>query len=130
AYEQQPHHQLIVWIGKTTGGVPIEDWSAKAVKAWGIGRKGENDSVSLIVMADDRKLRFEVGYGLEGDVPDNIASRIIREIITPQLKSGDTGCALTAGMEAVIAAIGGAPPAAANPGDQNNSYEDHPVSLF
>ena len=60
-------------------------------------------------MADDRKLRFEVGYGLEGQVPDIIASRIIREIITPQLQSGNTGAAITAGMEAIAAAIGEGP---------------------
>ena len=55
AYERQTKHQLIVWIGKSTEGDSIEDWSTRAVKEWGIGRKGENDGIALIVMADDRK---------------------------------------------------------------------------
>ena len=109
AYEQQTHHQLIVWIGKTTGDASIEEWSANAVKAWGVGRKGVNDGLALIVMADDRKLRIEVGYGLEGQVPDIIANRIIRDVITPQLRLGKTGVAITAGMESIAAAIGEVP---------------------
>jgi uncharacterized protein len=109
AYEQQTHHQLIVWIGKTTGDDSIEEWSARVVKAWGVGRKGINDGLALFVMADDHKLRFEVGYGLEGNVTDLIASRIIRETITPLFQAGNNGAAITSGMEAIAAAIGEGP---------------------
>ena len=131
AYEQQTHHQLIVWIGKTTGGVPIEDWSTKVVRAWGIGRKGQSDGIALIVMADDHMLRFEVGYGLEGPVPDLIASRIIRDVITPQIKSGNTAGGITSGMEAIAAAIGEGPlPGSAYRGNEDARYEDRPVPLL
>ena len=131
AYEQQTHHQLIVWIGKSTEGDSIEDWSARAVKAWGIGRKDFNDGIALIVMAGDRKLRFEVGYGLEGPVPDITASRIIREIITPQLQAGNPGGAITAGMEAVALAIGEGPlPGAAYRGDGRGNRAARPLSIF
>jgi uncharacterized protein len=130
AYEQQTHHQLIVWIGKTTGDASIEDWSAKAVKAWGVGRKGANDGLALIVMADDRKLRIEVGYGLEGQVPDIIANRIIRDVITPQLRSGNTGSAITAGMESIAAAIGDGPLPGSAVRDENQGFEQRPLSIF
>jgi len=131
AYEQQTHHQLIVWIGKTTGDDSIEEWSARVVKAWGIGRKGINDGLALFVMADDRKLRFEVGYGLEGQVPDVIASRIIREIITPQLQSGSPGVAITAGMEAIAAAIGEGPlPGGVARSRNEEEFQGRPISLL
>jgi uncharacterized protein len=131
AYEQQTHHQLIVWIGKTTGDVSIEDWSTRAVKAWGIGRKGANDGLALIVMADDHKLRIEVGYGLEGQVPDITANRIIRDIITPQIRSGNTGGAITAGMESIAAAIGDGPlPGSSFRGDDRDFRERRPLSII
>ena len=131
AYEQQTHHQLIVWIGKSTDGDSIEDWSTKVVKAWGIGRKGVNDGIALFVMAGDRKLRFEVGYGLEGPVPDITASRIIREIITPQIQAGNTGGAITAGMEAIAAAIGEGPLPGTSLRDDSRDFRDRrPLSIF
>jgi uncharacterized protein len=131
AYEQQTHHQLIVWIGKSIGDDSIEDWSARVFKAWGIGQKGMNDGLALFVMVDDRKLRFEVGYGLEGPVPDVIASRIIREIITPQIQSGNPAAGITAGMEAVVAAIGEGPlPGGAYRSRNEENFQGRPLSLF
>jgi len=130
-YEQKTHHQLIVWIGKSLGGEAIEDWSAKAVKTWGVGRKGENDGIALIVFADDHRLRFEVGYGLESKVTDLIASRIIRNIITPQLRSGDNAGAITSGMEALVEAIGEGPlPGQAYRAVDREDYGDRPVPLI
>src|SRR5262245_26153195 len=66
SYERSSGHQLLVYIDKTTGGVPIEDWAVKAFQAWKIGRKGLDDGLALFIMTDDRRLRIEVGYGLEG----------------------------------------------------------------
>jgi uncharacterized protein len=129
AYEQQTHHQLIVWIGKTTGDDSLEDWSARVFKAWGIGRKGTNDGLALFVMADDRKLRFEVGYGLEGPVPDIAAGRIIREIVTPQIQAGNNGAAITSGMEAIATAIGEGPlPGGAYRPRNDEDFQGHPLS--
>src|SRR5205085_323723 len=82
-YEHSTGHQLIIYIGRTTGGVPIEDWAVRAFEVWKVGRKGLDDGLVLFIMSDDRKLRIEVGYGLEGQVPDAIASRIINEVIVP-----------------------------------------------
>ena len=105
-YQEQTQHQLIVWVGKTTGDVPIEDWANNAFEKWKIGRKGIDDGLVLFIMAEDRKLRFEVGYGLEPQVPDLLAKRILDEIITPRLRSGDSAGAVNGAMEAVAQAIG------------------------
>ena len=105
AYERSSGHQLLVYIGKTTGGVPIEDWAVKAFQAWKVGRKGLDDGLILFIMADDRRQRIEVGYGLEGEVPDAMASRIINEIIVPRLQAGDRDGAVVSGMNAVASVL-------------------------
>lgn len=106
AYEQKTGHQLLVWIGHTTGDTPIEDWAAKAFKAWRVGRKGIDDGLVVFVMADDRKIRIEVGYGLEPLVTDAQSARIIREAMAPRIRSGDRDRAIVAGVEQLASAIG------------------------
>jgi uncharacterized protein len=107
AYQSTTGHQLLVYIGGTTGGVPIEDWAVHAFEAWKVGRKGIDDGLVLFIMADDRKAHIEVGYGLEPQVTDAIASRVIGDIITPRIQSGDKDGAVTAGMDALVRAISG-----------------------
>ena len=108
-YERQTHHQVIVWIGQTTGDAPIEDWAVKAFAKWKVGRKGMDDGLVLFIMAQDRRLRIEVGYGLEGNVPDVIASRIINEVLVPRIRDGNRDGAVTEGVSAILAAIEGRP---------------------
>jgi uncharacterized protein len=115
AYQQQTGHQLLVYIGRTTGGVPIEDWAVRAFERWQVGRKGIDDGLILFIMAEDRRLRFEVGYGLEDEVPDAIAFRIINETLTPGIRAGDVGGAVTAAMEQIAEAVGTPLPAGALP---------------
>ena len=98
AYNQSSGHQVIVWIGTTTGAAPLEDWTIRAFTAWKVGRKGLDDGLALFIFAGDRKVRIEVGYGLEGTVTDAVASRIERETIVPHLKSGDYDGAVTGGV--------------------------------
>jgi uncharacterized protein len=107
AYERQTGHQVLVWIGRTTGNVPLEDFTVRAFAAWHVGRKGLDDGLVLFVFSDDKKLRVEVGYGLEGQVPDAIAARIIREVIVPRVQAGDRDGAIRSGIAALIAAIDG-----------------------
>ena len=107
AYQDATGHQVLVWIGGTTGGDPIEDWTVRAFAAWKVGRKGLDDGLVLFILTGDRKLRMEVGYGLEGQVPDLVASRIIRETIVPRLKTGDADGALSAGVDRLLKVIGG-----------------------
>jgi uncharacterized protein len=107
AYERSSGHQLLVYIGKTTGGVPIEDWAVRAFQTWKVGRKGLDDGLVLFLMTDDRRQRIEVGYGLEGQVPDAMASRIINEVIVPRLQAGDRDGAVSEGMNAVARVLAG-----------------------
>jgi|HubBroStandDraft_3_1064219.scaffolds.fasta_scaffold69570_2 uncharacterized protein len=106
-YQRRTGHQVLVWIGDTTGAVPIEDFANAAFQAWRVGRKGIDDGLVVFVMAKDRKVRFEVGYGLEGRLPDAIGSRIIREILAPRLQAGDADGAIAAAVAAATAAIDG-----------------------
>jgi len=131
-YERQGGHQILVWIGRTTGGVPLEDFTVRAFAVWKVGRKGLDDGLVLFVFSDDRKVRVEVGYGLEGQVPDAIASRIIRETIVPRVQAGDRDGAIRAGIAALIAAIEGqaaAPEPAAGPASGRPPPAGGPRSL-
>jgi uncharacterized protein len=109
AYARQTSHQLLVYIDHTTGGVPIEDWGARAFQHWRVGRKGIDDGVVLFIFSDDHHLRVEVGYGLEDRVPDVVASRIINDRMVPLIRAGNRDRAVTVGVDALMAAIG-APP--------------------
>ncbi len=106
-YERSTGHQLIVYIAQTTGDAPIEDWAVRAFERWKVGRKGIDDGLVLFIMAADRKLRIEVGYGLEAQVPDAIASRVINDVIVPRVQAGDRDGAVTSGMDAIMTVIGG-----------------------
>jgi len=120
AYEQGTGHQVLVWIGDSTGGVPIEDWAVQAFAAWKVGRKGLDDGCALFIFARDHTLRIEVGYGLEGRIPDVVAARIIRETLAPGLKAGNPDGAISAGVERILKVAGGdaAAAAPAAPADQ------------
>ncbi|MCW3054176.1 MAG: hypothetical protein JWN14_3346, partial [Chthonomonadales bacterium] len=107
AYEHASGHQVLVWIGKTTGETPMEDWTAHAFQAWHVGRKGLDDGLVLFLFAADHKARIEVGYGLEGQFPDAVASRILREAIIPRIQANDHDGAVTAGLDRLIATLGG-----------------------
>lgn len=94
AWERSTGHQFLVYIDRTTDGYPIEEFAVEAFKAWRVGRKGLDDGLVLFVMADDRKMRIEVGYGLEGDLTDLKASRVINDILAPGFRSGDADGAM------------------------------------
>jgi uncharacterized protein len=106
-YERSSGHQLLVYIGRSTGGVPIEDWAVKTFEAWKVGRRGLDDGLVLFIMADDHRLRIEVGYGLEGQVPDALAGRVINDEMVSRLQQGDNDGAVRAGLDRLIGIIGG-----------------------
>lgn len=107
AYQAGTGHQVLVWIGGTTGADPLEDWTVRAFAAWKVGRKSLDDGLVLFIFTADQKVRMEVGYGLEGQVPDILASQIIRETILPRIKSGDADGALNEGVDRILKVIGG-----------------------
>lgn len=106
-YERATGHQVVVRIGRSTGGVPIEDHAAREFRRQGIGRGGRDDGLAIFVMTDDRVARIEVGYGLEHVVTDALASRVVREELAPRLAAGDGDGAIRAAVDRVLGALGG-----------------------
>lgn len=108
AYEQQTGHQIVVWIDRTTGAVPIEEFAVQAFEAWKIGRKQLDDGLGLFIMTQDRKLRIEVGYGLEPVITDLVASSVIRSMI-PAIQRDEWDSAVVGGVEQLVDTIEGQP---------------------
>ena len=137
AYQNATGHQVLVYIAPSTGSTPTEDWTVRAFAKWRVGRKGMDDGLVVFVFPSDRTVRIEVGYGLESTVPDAIAARIIRDTMAPKLHAGDPDGAVIAGVDSILATIGGEPasaPAAAVPPAVPNTYDEdngnNPVSVF
>ncbi|MBL6987517.1 MAG: YgcG family protein [Methylobacter sp.] len=107
AFESKTGSQIAVLIVPTTGPKDIAGFGIEVADLWKIGRKGVDDGVILLVAKDDRKLRLEVGYGLEGVIPDAIAKRVIAETITPYFKNGDYAGGIDAGVEQLMKLIEG-----------------------
>jgi uncharacterized protein len=115
-FETRKGAQIAVLIVRSTAPEVIEEYSIRVVENWKLGRKGVDDGVLLLVAKDDRRVRIEVGYGLEGVIPDALASRIINEAITPRFKAGDFHGGIAAGVERLMGLIAGEPlPAPAKP---------------
>ena len=108
-FEKEKGSQIAILIVPTTQPEAIEQYSLRVAEAWQLGREGVDDGVLLLIAKDDRKLRIEVGYGLEGAVPDASAKRIISEIITPRFRQGDFRGGVEAGVERLIGLVNGEP---------------------
>jgi uncharacterized protein len=106
-FEARTGRQILVYIDTTTDGVPLEDWASRAFQAWKIGRKGLDDGLAVFIMAGDRKVRIEVGYGLEELVPDITAGRVINDIMIPAIRNGENDRAVRDGVAALLDAIAG-----------------------
>ncbi len=109
ALETGKGSQLAVLLVPTTQPESIEQFSMRVAENWKLGRKGTDDGVLLVVAKNDRTLRIEVGYGLEGAIPDAVAKRIVSEIITPQFREGRFFEGLQVGVAHLSALIGGEP---------------------
>ncbi|MFI5314828.1 MAG: TPM domain-containing protein [Myxococcota bacterium] len=107
AFEKKTGHQIVVHTTPSLEGLPIEDYSMQVAQAWKIGQKGLDNGVILTVAPNERKLRIEVGYGLEGVLPDAVAARIIREQITPEFRAGHMEAGVVAGVRAIEAVTEG-----------------------
>ncbi len=107
AYEKQKGSQLAVLIVPSTMPETIEQYSIRVTDNWKLGRKGIDDGVLLLIAKNDRKLRIEVGRGLEGILPDVIGKRIIEDIITPYFKQGQFFPGVKAGVEAILKVVSG-----------------------
>lgn len=133
ALEQTTGDQIVVVTVPDLQGVPIEDYGYQLGRQWGIGQKGKDNGALLIVARDERKLRIEVGYGLEGTLTDAQSWVIINQVITPKFKAGNFSQGISDGVAAMIQVVGGQPLAVPAHVADANFAKDNPgfsIGLF
>ena len=107
AFEKRSGIQLVVVSVDSLDGETIEEYGYQLGRHWGIGQKGKPPGVLLLIAQDERKVRIEVGYGLEGALPDAIAANIIQTRILPAFKRGDMVAGVVAGSQSIMKALAG-----------------------
>src|SRR5437660_9828009 len=128
--EARKGSQVAVLIVPTTAPETIEQYSIRVAEAWKIGRKKIDDGAILVVAKDDRKLRIEVGYGLEGVLTDVTAKRIIDEVITPKFRGGDFAGGISDGVNRILRVVDGEPLPAPKQRPQNPGFAPGFDDLF
>jgi uncharacterized protein len=119
SFEARKGSQIALLMVPTTAPEAIEQYALRVAERWKIGRKNVDDGAILVVAKNDRALRIEVGYGLEGALNDATASRIIREAIVPRFREGDFYGGINAGVDRMLRVIDGEPlPEPASPAPQ------------
>lgn len=121
ALKKEKGSEIAVLIVPSTRPEEIEQFSIRVVDAWKLGRKGVDDGVLLLVALNDRRVRIEVGRGLEGDIPDVKAFRIIHELIVPEFRRGDVAGGVFAGVRAIAGLIRGVDLPAPKPVDSEST---------
>jgi len=104
AFADSTSTQVVLLMIPTTGDLAVEEYAYEVARANGIGHKGKDNGVLLLVATEDRKVRIEVGYGLEGVLTDQLSGVIIRSEIAPRFRAGDYAGGLRAGARAIMAA--------------------------
>jgi uncharacterized protein len=132
-FEARKGSQLAVLLVPTTAPEAIEQYALRVAEQWKIGRKKVDDGAILVVAKDDRALRIEVGYGLEGVLNDATAKRIISEVIVPRFREGEFYVGINAGLDRMMRVIDGEPlpaPAKSGPAAQGETFQMLPVLLI
>jgi len=123
--ERGSGNQVVVAIFRSLDGESLEDFSIRLAQAWRIGRKDLDNGVIFLVFLDDRKMRIEVGYGLEPTLTDAVSSSILRDVVAPRFREGKIAAGIGAGLDAIEGAIKGtyrAPAARAAPPARSLSF--------
>jgi uncharacterized protein len=107
SYEDKTGVEIAVAIFPSLEGESLEDFSIHLAEKWKIGRKGKDNGVIMLIFKQERKIRIEVGYGLESELPDAIASMIIRNVITPYFRNGDYDGGVIRGVSAIMKVLSG-----------------------
>jgi len=115
AHEEATTNQVVVLTVTTTGDESVESYANNVFHAWKLGQKGKDNGVLVLVDPNDRKMRIEVGYGLEGTLPDAAAGGIIRTWMTPAFKAGNYDKGVQDGVAAIIARLEGREPTGLTP---------------
>ncbi len=107
AYEKESSDQIVVATVPSLNGMDIETYANRLYRAWGIGQKTENNGILLLVAPTERKVRIEVGYGLEGTVTDALSAIIIQNAIIPEFRNGDYGAGIIKGTDDILQVLRG-----------------------
>jgi uncharacterized protein len=107
AHERATGNQIVVLSSPTLGGESVEDYTVRVFEEWKLGSRDKDNGVLIVVVPQDRRMRIEVGYGLEGTLADATASRIIRDLMTPRFREGNYDVGIEAGVTAVIQVLEG-----------------------
>jgi len=133
-FERETSHQIAVLIVPTLEGEPIESFGIRAAEKWQLGQRGLDNGMLLVVASQDREARVEVGYGLEGVVPDVVAKRVLEDVLFPRFRAGDYAGGIDAATDALMqAARGEAIPAERRPSAQlraRGEVDPLPTVLF
>lgn len=106
-HEDSTTNQVVVLTLPSLQGESIEDFSNEVFNVWALGQQGQDNGILILVVPDERRMRIEVGYGLEASLPDILAGRIIREVMTPRFRDGDFDGGILKGTQAVIDILAG-----------------------
>jgi len=123
-FEARKGSQVAVLIVPTTQPEAVEQFAIRVFDQWKLGRKGVDDGLLILVAKNDRKLRIEVGRGLEGVIPDAVAKRIVSEVIAPRFREGDFYGGIDSGVDRILRAIDGEPLPPPKPRAQQTSQGD------
>ena len=104
-FESATRHQLVIATVPSLGGRDVADFTRDLSNSWGIGRKGYNDGVVLLVAPNERKVRIAVGYGLEKTLTHDVCQQIIDDLMLPRFRQGDLPGGIEAGTDALIARL-------------------------
>ncbi len=129
-FENSTGHQIAVLTIPSLEGEDIEGFGIKVAEKWKIGQKGFDNGAILIIAPKDKRLRIEVGYGLEGVLPDAIANRIIQEVIVPRFRNNDFPGGVEAGVDAMMKVASGEPIPQAQRRKPSSGGSGFPVSLI
>lgn len=107
AYEQQTTNEIVVATVESLEGVTVEEYAVELFERWGVGKEGQDNGVLFLVSEGDRKVRIEVGYGLERDVTDAQSKRILESRVTPSFRNDDFTTGVDQGVQGIIETISG-----------------------
>lgn len=132
AHEQSTTEQIVVVTLPDLQGNAIEEYGYQLGRHWGIGQEGEDNGALLIVALEEREVRIEVGYGLEGRLTDAQSSMIINQTISPAFQEGDYARGIIEGTQAIIQVLGGEPVEAQEGGSRASEAEkkEEPMSIL
>jgi uncharacterized protein len=106
-HEAETGNQVVVLTVPSLGGEDIESYADRVFRAWALGQRGTDNGVLVLVAPADRQMRIEVGYGLEGELTDSRAARLIRNVFTPHFRNGDYDAGILSGVSALVNTIEG-----------------------